>query len=82
MLPPGVSTRSARWPIAKDGSQPMPVSPGSSSRTSARCVARSSSSVVQRWPSEPTYCRSSSQIAQRAGGVADGACCVPHVTQT
>ena len=46
----------------------MPSRPGSSSRSSS-CGARTHSAmVVQRWPSQPTYCRSSVQIAQLAGG--------------
>src|ERR687886_525997 len=35
-FPAGDETSSARWPIANDGSQPIPVRPGSSSRISAR----------------------------------------------
>src|SRR4051794_9431259 len=44
------------------------------------CEARRSSSVVHFWLSGLTYCRSSSQIGQCAGGRADSANCVPQVT--
>ncbi|MBV9753239.1 MAG: hypothetical protein JO188_12020, partial [Hyphomicrobiales bacterium] len=44
-------------------------------------VARSFSSVVQAWPSQPTNCRSSVQIGQREGGASVGENCVPQVTQ-
>ena len=40
--------------IAKPGLQPMPSRPGSSSRISARCDPRSSSSVVHCWPASGT----------------------------
>ena len=39
------------------------------------------SSVVQVWPGGGTYCRSSSQIGQAAGGFSLGAYCVPQVVQ-
>ena len=81
-FPPGARTRSARWPIAKPGSQPIPSRPGSSSRISPRWSRRSSSRVVHRWPSRPTYCRSSSQMGQRGGGSALSANWLPQVTQT
>jgi hypothetical protein len=80
-FPPGARTSSARWPIAKLGSQPIPTRPGASSRISARWSRRSSSSVVQRWPSHPTYWRSSSQTGHRGGGSSLSANCVPQVTQ-
>ena len=41
----------------------------------------SESSVVQLWPGGGTYCRSSSQIGQAAGGFSLGAYCVPQVVQ-
>src|SRR6185437_7200241 len=44
--------------------------------------AASSPIVVQRWPSWPTYCRSSRQIGHAAGGSRVGGYCVPQVTQT
>ena len=51
-------------------------------RASAFCSAwRSASSVVQLWPAGVTYCRSSSQIGQFAGGLSLGAYCVPQVVQ-
>lgn len=37
--------------------------------------------MVHRWPCQPTYCRSSEQIAQLAGGSGLGACCTPQVRQ-
>ena len=88
-LPPGVSTRRARWPMANDGSVPMPHSPGpSASNRLRRPSARRSASRVQRWPSQPTYCRSSSQIGQWTGGPSDdpdagsaAGCSTPQVTQ-
>ncbi len=67
-LPFGVRTSSARWPMAKCGSTPMPISPGSSKRIELRLVSRSLSCVVHCWPVALTYCRSSSQMAQAAGG--------------
>ena len=61
-LPPARSTRSARWPIANRGAQPMPRIPWSS-RTSASWPARNSLRSIQRWPlSCGTYWRGSSQI--------------------
>jgi hypothetical protein len=81
MFPPGAWTRRARWPIAKLGSQPSPTRPGSCSRMSARWSRRSSSRVVHRWPSRPTYWRSSSQIGQNGGGSALSANWLPQVTQ-
>jgi hypothetical protein len=49
---------------------------------SARCRSRSSASVVHRCPSQPTYWRSSAQIAHAAGGAAAGWYWAPQVTQT
>ena len=80
-FPSGARTSSARWPMAKLGSQPMPTRPGPSSRMSARWSRRSSSSVVHRWPSQPTYWRSSSQTGQRGGGSSLSANWLPQVTQ-
>ena len=48
---------SARCPIAKDGSTPIPSRPGSAVSIRVRWVAASSSCVVQVWPSCPTYWR-------------------------
>ena len=67
--------------MAKCGSTPMPISPGSSKRIEFRLVSRSLSSVVHCWPVALTYCRSSSQMAQTAGGCSLSACCVPQVVQ-
>jgi len=72
---------SARWPIAKDGEQPIPRIPPSS-RMSARCSERNASHVVQPCPSSGTYWRGSSQIGQAAGGCSDGGYCVPQATHT
>src|SRR6185312_2711050 len=72
----------ARWPIPKLGSVPIPSRPGSTSSMRFRYPAASSVSVVQRWPSWPTYWRSSRQIRHAAGGSGDGGYCVPQVTQT
>src|SRR6266700_2051573 len=79
-LPSAVRTRSARWPIANEGS--VPVTPGSSSSIRLAWPSRRASSVVHRWPSQPTYWRPSSQTGQRAGGDDEGANWTPHVTQT
>ena len=48
-LPALLLTSSARWPIAKRGVQPMPRMPWSS-RMSASCSSRNSSSVSHAWP--------------------------------
>ena len=80
-LPFGVRTSSARWPMAKCGSTPMPVSPDSSKRIEFRLVRRSLSCVVHCWPVTLRYCRSSWQTAQAAGGCSLSACCVPQVVQ-
>ena len=74
-------TSSSRWPIANDGSVPIPVKPASS-RTSLRWSRRSSSRVVHRCPSAGTYCRGSSQIGHSEGGSAVSGNCVPQVSQT
>jgi len=54
---------------------------GSSSRQAFILRLASVSSVVQFWPGGGTYCRSSSQIGQAAGGFSLGAYCVPQVLQ-
>src|SRR5712691_10069298 len=81
-FPLGVQTKSARWPIANDGCDPMPMSPGSYCRYELKCVAASTGSVVHFCPLAGTYCRSSSQIAQLCGGTLLGAYCVPQAVQT
>ena len=61
---------------------PMPVRPGSSSRTSLRWPASFIAAiVVHRWPSQPTYCRGSSHMGQRSGGCSLSAYSTPQVTQ-
>src|SRR4051812_2058737 len=80
-LPSGVRTSRARWPIATDGETPTPSRSGSSSRSSVVWSAASSSRVVQRWPPQPTYWRSSSQIGQCSGASAVSAVCTAQVTQ-
>src|SRR4051812_39084747 len=67
--------------MAKCGSTPMPVSPGSSNRIELRFVSRSRSRVVHCWPVTLRYCRSSWQTAQAASGCSLSACCVPQVVQ-
>ena len=47
-LPPGVQTRSARGPIAKAGTVPMPVRLGATASMRLRCVVCISSIIVQR----------------------------------
>src|SRR5918998_11782 len=73
-------TSSARWPIAKCGSVPTPVSPPSS-RTAFAWSAASSVRVVQRWPAGGTYWRGSSQTGQAEGGSAVSGNWVPQATQ-
>src|SRR5438067_2138340 len=81
-LPAAVWTTSARCPMPTVGSAPIPVSPGSRSRTSTRWPSpRSPVRVTQRCPPGGTYCRSSSQFAQCDGGSSLSACCTPHVRQ-
>src|SRR4051812_30165165 len=75
----GTSRR--RWPIANDGSVPIPVKPASS-RTSLRWSRRSSPRVVHCCPSSGTYCRGSSQIGHSGGGSVLSGNCVPQVEQT
>ncbi len=45
--------------MAKCGSMPIPISPGSSNLTELRLVRRSFSRVVHCWPVTLTYCLSS-----------------------
>src|SRR6202035_5473986 len=71
---------SARWPIAKDGSRPMPTTPRSSRQTSL-CEPANCSRVSQRWPFQFTYCRSSSQIRQARGGSRVSGNWAPHCSQ-
>lgn len=54
--------------MAKDGSVPIPTMSGPSSAIRARWFSRSSVRVVHRWPSQPTYWRSSSQMGQSGRG--------------
>src|SRR5690349_20000814 len=81
ILPCGVRMSSARWPMAKFGWVPMPITPGSCWRQALNARAVSDLSVVQLWPVAGTYCRSSSQIAHCAGGLSHGAYCVPQAVQ-
>jgi hypothetical protein len=63
----GVQTTSARWPIAKAGCVPMPITPGSYWRYELKCPAANAASVVQVCPRGGTYCRSSSQMRHSSG---------------
>ena len=63
------------------GAVVIEIRPGSSSRQPLMKRWRSDSSVVQAWPVGGTYCRSSSQIGQAAGGLSDGSYWVPQVLQ-
>ena len=81
MLAFGVRRNKARWPMAKCGSMPMPISPGSLNLIELRLVSRSRSRVVHCWPVTLTYCRSSWQMVQAAGGCSLSAYCVPQVVQ-
>jgi hypothetical protein len=78
-LPCGVQTSSARWPMPNAGTVPMPSNPGSCSRQALVWFCRNAAGVVQRWPPGGTYCRSSSQIRQPAGGRSAGGNWVPQV---
>ncbi len=66
--------------MPKLGLVPMPISPASS-RNVVMWLRMSLGSVVQPWPSTPTYCRSSVQTGQEGGGASAGSNCVPHVVQ-
>src|SRR5690348_865334 len=81
IFPFGVRISSARWPMAKFGWVPTPITPGSCWRQALNARAASDFSVVQLWPVAGTYCRSSSQIAHCAGGLSLGAYCVPQAVQ-
>ena len=81
MLPCGVRRSCARWPMPKAGNVMIEIRLGSSSRQAFMLRLASVSSVVQLWPGGGTYCRSSSQIGQAAGGLSLGAYCVPQVVQ-
>ena len=81
MLPCGVRSSCARWPMPKAGKVVIEIRLGSSSRQAFMLRLASVSSVVQLWPAGVTYCRSSSQIGQAAGGFSLGAYCVPQVVQ-
>ena len=80
-FPLGVQTTSARWPMAKGGCVPMPITPGSYWRYELKCPAARAASVVQVCPRGGTYCRSSSQIAQCCGGALLGVYWVPQAVQ-
>src|SRR5262245_13770392 len=67
--------------MAKCGSIPTPINPGSLNFTEFRLVSRSLSRVVHCWPVALTYCRSSWQMVQPAGGWSPSAYCVPQVVQ-
>src|SRR4051794_28535241 len=67
--------------MATAGSTPIPIRSVSSSRTTFAWSAASSAMVVHCWPPHPTYWRSSSQMAQCAGGSDVSACWTPQVTQ-
>src|SRR6187399_2120780 len=67
--------------MAKCGSMPTPISPGSLYLIEFRPVTRSLSSVVHCCPVFLTYCRSSRQIVQALGGWSPSAYCVPQVVQ-
>ena len=78
-LPPEVRSNSARWPMAKPA--PMPMTPGSYSRMLFMWLCDSASSVVHVCPRGGTYCRSSSQMTQCAGGFSLCAYCMPQAVQ-
>src|SRR5271169_773313 len=80
-LPPAVRSSSARWPIAKAGWVPMPITPGPCSCQLLKWEAASAGSVVQVCPRAGTYWRSSSQIGQCVGGASPGANCAPQAVQ-
>src|SRR6476659_6154597 len=81
MLPCGVRSNCARWPMPNAGNVTIEMRLGSSSRQAFMLRLANVSSVVQVWPGGGTYCRSSSQIGQAAGGFSPGAYCVPQVVQ-
>src|SRR6516164_2524051 len=67
--------------MAKGGSMPTPISPGSSNLSEFLLVSRSLSRVVHCWPVALTYCRSSWQMVQAVGGWSLLAYCDPQVVQ-
>jgi hypothetical protein len=77
----GVQTTSARWPIAKAGCVPMPITPGSYWRYELKCPAASAANVVQVCPRGGTYCRSSSQVRHSSGATLLGVYWVPQAVQ-
>src|SRR5262249_1307012 len=87
-FPLGVQTTSARWPIAKGGCVPMPITPGSYWRYELKCPAANAASVVQVCPRGGTYCRSifanealqRRDTARRILGAAGGANKRVHLT--
>jgi catechol 2,3-dioxygenase-like lactoylglutathione lyase family enzyme len=81
MLAFGVRRNKARWPMAKYGSVPTPISPGSLNLIEVRLVSLRCSRVVQFWPVALTYCRSSWQMGQEGGGCSVPAYCVPEVVK-
>jgi len=80
-LPCGVSTKSARWPMAKCGCAAMPISPSSCWRKELKCVRPRLSNVVHPCPVGGTYCRSSWQIGHCGGATSLGGYCVPQAVQ-
>src|SRR6266496_3244042 len=80
-FPSGVQTTSARWPMAKGGCVPMPITPGSYWRYELKCPAASAASVVQVCPRGGTYCRSSSQMGHSRGATLLGVYWVPQAVQ-
>ena len=67
--------------MAKAGTVPMPIKPGSCWRNVLVYRRASASWVVQVCPDGGTNWRSSSQIGQRAGSLSEGVNCVPQVLQ-
>src|SRR6478735_11648739 len=67
--------------MTKAGNVVIEIKFGSSSRQAFMLRLASVSSVIQLWPAGVTYCRSSSQIGQAAGGFSLGSYCVPQVLQ-
>lgn len=79
MLPASERTCRARWGMPKPGRLSASRSPSVPIRRSYDSA--SSSCVVQCWPLQPTYWRSSLQIGQASGGTSDSANWVPQVAQ-
>ena len=80
-LPDGVRARIARCPIPKVGVVSIVIRPVARRRNLLLWVLRSSSSVVQDWPSAGTNCRSSVQAGHVSGGPSDAACWPPQAVQ-